>query len=186
MNILRRLWFIWLYMRRPRWDSGLTPPELTEFLHNRPPGRVIDLGCGTGTNVLTLAARGWQATGVDFVPAAIRQARAKVRQSGLTVQFIQADVSRLPPGLASFDLVLDIGCFHGLEPAARSMYLDQLDQILRPDGIWFLYAFLSEKSTPGLASADLERILARFHLLSRQNGTDRGQQTSAYLILQKS
>ena len=72
------------YFRRPPWDSGITPPELLEYLESRPAaGRAIDLGCGTGTNVITMARMGWQVTGVDFVPKAIDLAREKARKAGL-------------------------------------------------------------------------------------------------------
>ena len=40
------------------WDSGITPPEIMEILAELPPGAALDLGCGTGTVLRRLAARG--------------------------------------------------------------------------------------------------------------------------------
>ena len=73
--MFRRLAFNIWYFRKPPWDSGISPPELLEFIRTRPAGKAIDLGCGTGTNVITLAKAGWQVTGVDFALRAIHMAK---------------------------------------------------------------------------------------------------------------
>ena len=74
-NLLRRLEFQYLYFHRPPWDTGMSPPELMEFIETHEPGRAIDIGCGTGTNVITLAKAGWQVTGVEFAPSSWRNKR---------------------------------------------------------------------------------------------------------------
>ncbi|HZD55845.1 MAG TPA: class I SAM-dependent methyltransferase, partial [Anaerolineales bacterium] len=71
MKILRRIFFNLWYYREPPWDTGISPPELLAFIESHPAGQALDLGCGTGTNVITLARNGWQVTGVDFAPRAI-------------------------------------------------------------------------------------------------------------------
>jgi SAM-dependent methyltransferase len=45
----------------------------------RPLGRALDLGCGRGQYTPQLARRGWQAVGIDYVPAAIEAAAANSR-----------------------------------------------------------------------------------------------------------
>ena len=73
---MRRAFFsLWYLFSKPPWDTGIPAPELVRAIANRPPGRALDLGCGTGTNVRYLAEHGWQATGLDFAPSAIAQAR---------------------------------------------------------------------------------------------------------------
>ena len=48
-----------------------------------PPGRALDVGCGTGRDACYLAGRGWQVTGVDIVAAAIGRARRRAAASGV-------------------------------------------------------------------------------------------------------
>lgn len=193
--ILRRLRFAWMYLRRPPWDSGITPPELFNYIANHPPGRAIDLGCGTGTNVITLAQNDWRVTGVDFVPKAIRTAKRKLALSkveGIKNANIQADlhvgdVTNLRGITGPFDLALDIGCFHGVDN--KSAYLDELDRLLAPSGHWLMYGFFKPASPlagPEPAEAALDLVHARgFSLLSRTDGFDRGDRPSAWFLFQK-
>ncbi len=50
-------------------------------------GRVLDVGCGTGENVLFLAWRGYPTVGIDISPTAIERARAKAVERGITATF---------------------------------------------------------------------------------------------------
>ena len=183
-----RLRFILRYLRRPRWDSGITPPELHAYMQSHPPGRAIDLGCGTGTNVVALAQRGWQATGVDFVPRAISIAKRKIKKANLRADLRVGDVTNLRGIEGPFDLALDIGCFHGVDDKAA--YLRELDRLLAPGGHWLMYGFFkpdSHQPGPGLAAPDLDLIHARgLSLLSRADGFDKRERPSAWFLFQKS
>jgi cyclopropane fatty-acyl-phospholipid synthase-like methyltransferase len=159
------------------------------FLSEHPPGRAIDLGCGTGTNVITLAERGWQVVGVDFAPSAIRRARRKIQRAGLDARVLVGDVTRLDGIRGPFDFALDLGCFHGLAPADKKSYLTRLEELLATNGYWMLYGRLMTdppEARFGLTSGDLDLIQSRFRLVSRQDGFNRSrQQPAAYLLLQK-
>jgi cyclopropane fatty-acyl-phospholipid synthase-like methyltransferase len=187
--MLRRFFFNLRYLHCPPWDTGIVPPEIEALLTELPPGRALDLGCGTGTSSLALAKAGWQVTGVDFAARAIRKARQKAARASLKVDFHTGDVTRLDGIRGPFELALDIGCFHSLTPVGKQDYLSRLEALLTPGGHWFLYAFLSPgqpaPSNPAVCPADLERILAQFTLLSHQDGLDRNR-PSAYFLLRKS
>jgi SAM-dependent methyltransferase len=90
-----------------------------EAERSRPLGRALDLGCGRGQYTPELARRGWQAVGIDYVPAAIQAAAAKSRGvAGLS--YVVGDVTRLPSAqLGTFGFFLDIGCFQGLDAGQR-------------------------------------------------------------------
>ncbi len=159
----RRLFFELSYLlRRSPWDTGLSPPELLEFIESHPPGRALDLGCGTGTNLLTLAQHGWQVTGIDVSSLAICRARRKARRAGLRLDVRQGDASDLSHLSPPFDLALDIGCYHGLSPAQQSRYADGLSRLVRPGGTFLLYGFEHHPSTPPQAWLTEEALSQRF------------------------
>ncbi len=182
--MLRKLFFnLWYYLRPP-WDTGITPPEVMSFIENHPPGRFLDLGCGTGTNVVTLARHGWEACGVDFVPRAIRIARRRARQAQVKVQFYVEDVTQLESITGKFDLILDMGCFHSLSPQGRLRYLDHLEDLLAPGGTYLLYVFFNTDPVTtgsGVTEADIEFISRRLKMIAREDSTERGMRPSAWL-----
>jgi len=187
--MLRRLVFNIWYLRKPPWDSGISPPELLEFIQSRPAGKAIDLGCGTGTNIITLAKAGWQVTGVDFASRAIRIAKTKLKRDNIKADLRVRDVTKLDDITERYDLALDIGCFHNLSQEGKLDYLDQLDRILAPNGFWLMYGFFAPtppQSGPGLVEAEIDTISARFTLCSRQNGFDRHERASAWFLFQNS
>ena len=186
--MFRRLHFQYMYFRQPPWDTGVSPPELLEFIKNNKPGRALDMGCGTGTNVITLAKAGWKVVGVDFAPRAIKLAKQKIRQAGVHAELVIGDVTNLRGIAGHFDLALDLGCFHGISKEGREKYLDQLDGLLASNGFWLLYAFLTPgtpRSGHGLDEAEIALISARFLLVSRRDGLDKRERQSAWFLFQK-
>lgn len=185
MTFFRRFTFDLRYLRRPPWDSGIVPPEVDEFIREHPPGKALDLGCGTGTSSLALARAGWTVTGVDFVQRAIQIARQKARRAGLTIDFQMDDVLHLQLSPVSFSLILDIGCFHGLPRSGKTAYLQQLDRLLSTGATWLLYGFFknNESPGPGLTPADLKSI--SLTLTKRQDGFDKKARPSAWFWFQK-
>jgi SAM-dependent methyltransferase len=149
---------MWRYLRGDApWDSGVVPPEIVAWVESAEandirPGRALDIGCGTGTTSIYLASHGWDAVGVDFAPNAIRRAWRKAqRPLAGTARFHTADVSR-PDFLANvepFDLLVDVGCLHGLGAAQRSGYAANVTRLARPGATFLLYAFMPGLSRDG-------------------------------------
>ncbi len=176
-----------MYFRKPSWDTGISPPELLEFIAAHPPGRALDLGCGTGTNLIALAKNGWQATGIDFAYRAIRQARQKASRAGVQVDLHIGDVTWLEGISAPFDLILDIGCFHNLGASQRKAYIDNLERYLAPGGSFLLYAFFRSpgESQRGIQAGDIETLCSRLRLVNRKDGSERGRLPSTWLTFQR-
>lgn len=130
-------------IQSPRWDTGITPPEVQSILSGLPPGQALDMGCGTGTNGVYLAKLGWQVVGIDFAGRAVRSARLRARAAGVETRtnFMQADITRLSPDrLPPSQFVLDIGCFHGLSEPGRRNYRVLVASALEAGSLYMLYA----------------------------------------------
>jgi SAM-dependent methyltransferase len=117
-------------------DQARTLQDLLHFDTAYPAGsRVLEAGCGTGAQTVTLARNspGALLTSVDLSPSSLEEARARVAAAGLTnVQFRQADVYALPFADGQFDRVFV--CFV-LEHLARpDAALAELRRVLRPGG----------------------------------------------------
>jgi SAM-dependent methyltransferase len=82
--------------------------------HGPPYGPALDLGCGSGIWAVRLAERGWQVTGVDFVPKALRRARERARRAGVDLRLVEGDVTKLRATAvgSGFPFLLDFGVFH--------------------------------------------------------------------------
>jgi SAM-dependent methyltransferase len=156
------------------WDGhpqSTTLQELIEGTETLPLGSALDVGCGTGDTSIYLAQRGWQVTGVDFVPKALDRARAKARAADVMVNFVQGDVTHLSQaGIGSgFQLIVDNGCFHGMSDADRDLYVQEISTAATPGARLFMVAFKpSGRFGPaGVDQAEIEhRFTPRWALLS--------------------
>jgi SAM-dependent methyltransferase len=108
---------------------------------SRPPGRALDLGCGRGLYTPELARRGWEAVGIDQVPAAIEAAQAKSRGvNGLS--YLVGDVTQLSSArLGTFDFFLDIGCFQGLDAGQRLAQAKGVSALASPGATLLMLSF---------------------------------------------
>lgn len=177
--------FRWRYrLRQTPWDTQVTPPEVMDFIARTPPGKALDLGCGTGTNAVTLAEAGWRVTGVDFIPEAILAARSKAARSGFAIDFLVASVTDLSAVSGPFDYVLDIGCLHALKAEDRMRYAGNLSRLLRPQAWYMLYAWLPRQRSgrgAGISSNEVESLLESDLCLVRTAiGEERGNPSAWY------
>ncbi len=186
-NFSKRLKFNISYLLgNTPWDSGISPPELYDFIAAHPAGRALDIGCGTGTNIITLINAGWQAEGFDFAPRALQIARQKLKKAGIQANIFKDDATQMKNVNPPYDLALDLGCFHGIENKAD--YLTQLTRILAPGGYWLMYGFFKQDAAqpgPGLVPSDLDLIQRHsLRITSRKDGWDKRERPSAWFLWQ--
>lgn len=176
------LWWQLAYMIgfKP-WDSGISPPELVSVVEGPdalPPGRALDLGCGTGTNVVYLAQHGWDATGVDLVGRALRRARERASGAGVSPRFIAGDVTRLDElevG-SGYSLLFDLGCFHSIPGAHRDAYAKGATVAAADGATLLLFGFAPGAMRPGPRGVTADELRQRFEgweMVEASRGTDR-------------
>jgi SAM-dependent methyltransferase len=169
------------------WDTGISPPELLQAITGESalvPGYMLDIGCGTGTNCITLATLGWQTTGLDFVDSAITMAQEKadtlsqeiINAHGST-RFFQADVTQWePPDAHQYSLLLDIGCLNGIPPHRRPDYVRVASTAAAPHALFLLYAHLPRSDDErrfGCTPDEIDDLFKSTFILDRREmGTD--------------
>jgi SAM-dependent methyltransferase len=157
-------------------DSIAARLDREEAERGRPPGRVLDLGCGRGQYAAELARRGWQVVGVDNVPKAVAAARRK----GIPgARFEVADVTALEPAaLGTFDLFLDIGCFQHLDAEQRGAAGRGVTALAEPGATVLMMEF--SRRTPissfagGVSADEVAAALPAWDMLSVEDAETAG------------
>jgi SAM-dependent methyltransferase len=137
------------------------------------PGRLLDLGCGTGAQTVAFREAGWEVTGVDASEDMLRRARSR----GL--QVVEADVSALPFDDDAFEAVVSLWTHTDVDDFASA--IGEVGRVLRPGGP-FVYVgvhpcfvgphsrFIHAEGVPTLHSGYLEQ--GRYGLEAPGVGTE--------------
>lgn len=129
------------------WNFETPPDVLVELVDSGKvkPCKIIDLGCGTGNYAIYLASRGFDVTGIDISPAAIKIAKENAKKKGIACNFLVADVlGDLCEVKEKFDFAFDWELLHHIFPEQRMMYVENVYKLLNPGGVYLSVCF-SEK-----------------------------------------
>ena len=129
------------------WNSETPPDVLVQLVQDGKvrPCRTIDLGCGAGNYAIYLAGLGFDVTGVDSSPAAIKIAQKNAQKRGVRCRFIVADLlGDMHEVTDTFDFAYDWEVLHHVFPEDRGAYIRNVYNILRPGATYFSVCF-SEK-----------------------------------------
>jgi len=110
---------------------------LAEICSEREPGKALDLGCGAGIDSVFLARQGWDVTSLDFIPRALEFTQRRADEAGVRVTPVEADITDWEPP-QQYDLVLDHGLLHNMDPVRFRNYRDCLLKALADDGDFIL------------------------------------------------
>jgi SAM-dependent methyltransferase len=127
------------------WDRRRPMSDLVELVEGPsppPPGRALDIGCGTGTDSIYVAQHGWAVIGVDMVPRALAIAHRRADEAGVSLRFVEGDVTRLSDfGVGEgYTLLVDFGCFHTIPPDRRDAYVESVSKVAAPGSTFLLSA----------------------------------------------
>jgi trans-aconitate methyltransferase len=180
-----------------RWEKGGPSPGLVDFLAAHPelrggdalvaaaPGSgqkmgasatMVSLptptvcvpGCGTGHDVREFARAGFDASGFDIAPSAIRLSQAKTMAAGLKARFQLADFLHDEPP-QKFDWLFEHTLFCVIQPQERDDYVRAVLKWLKPDGQYLAVNYLipDEDGPPfGTTRDELwRRFSAEFNLV---------------------
>lgn len=132
-----------MYRRGAPWESG-PRRELVELIESGriPPGRAIDLGCGTGSDSIFLAEHGFDVTGVDLSPVAIEKAQRAAEAAGRQPRFVAADLLALPPDVQGpFDFLFDGGTLDDFPPRLRPDAAKVITRLAAPGAQFLMWCF---------------------------------------------
>jgi ubiquinone/menaquinone biosynthesis C-methylase UbiE len=103
-------------------------------------GRMIDLGCGTGTFVIAVKRRypGIDVVGLDPDTSVLERAAAKARRAGVDVAFVCGSATAVPMPDATFDRATSSLMFHHLPAAQKEKAAGEVDRLLVRDGEFHL------------------------------------------------
>jgi len=148
-----------IYEGNPPWDIGKPQPPFVSVA-DQVISPVLDAGCGTGNTALFFAAMGHQVTGIDFVEEAIRRARSKAAERGLSAEFLVKDAMTLNGWERRFASVIDSGLFHVYSGDEQRRYVQGLANVVQPGGRLFLFTFTEEAPEGGVSRQQLYEIFA--------------------------
>jgi len=131
------------------WNIETPPDVLVELVESGKvkPCKTIDLGCGTGNYAIYLASIGFEVTGIDVSPTAIKIAKENAKKKGVKCDFLVTDVlGNLDEVKETFDFAYDWELLHHIFPEQRKKYVENVHRILNPKGKYLSVCF-SEKDS---------------------------------------
>jgi SAM-dependent methyltransferase len=146
------------------WDTGKPSPELMRCVEEIGliEGRVLEVGCGSGTNAIWMAEGGLDVVALDIAPTVIAMAREKAEKAGVTgLEIVEGDFfAETPYGGGGFDFVFDRGAYHHHgDDAFRRAFAEAVHHALKPGGYWLTLCGSADDTDPGgpprLTAADI-------------------------------
>jgi 2-polyprenyl-3-methyl-5-hydroxy-6-metoxy-1,4-benzoquinol methylase len=126
------------------WNSETPPDAIVRLVQDGiiRPCKTVDLGCGAGNYAIYLAGLGFEVTGIDSSPTAIRIAREHASQRGARCRFVVADLlSDIHEVADTFDFAFDWEFLHHIFPEDREAYIRNVHTITNPGATYFSACF---------------------------------------------
>ena len=141
------------------WDRGGVPEQVREFVAQSQARTVLIPGCGAGYELVYFSEAGWDATAIDFSPAAVERARAITGQWSDRV--VEADFFAYEPAVR-LDMIYERAFLCALPRAIWPQVARRWAQLLPPGGLLAGFFFFDDapKGPPfGISHAELDQLL---------------------------
>lgn len=96
--------------------------------------RILEVGCGSGSNLWFAAREGFQVAGIDGSTSAITYARNRFDEESLNGDFRLGDFTQLPFDSEYFDLVIDRCAITCCDISATKKAVEEVRRVLHPEG----------------------------------------------------
>lgn len=152
-------------------DTETKNALIEKLLKGQRVNTVLDMTCGTGSQVFYLADRGYKVVGSDFSPALIKNARSKAHKLGKDITFIDGDMRDLY--VEKFDAVITI--FNAVGHLTKSDFEKALQNIhanLKNGGVYIFDIFNLQAITDNIINdfkMDIESIVNGIKIRNIQN-----------------
>lgn len=123
------------------WDTGVPSPELIRVIESGDfeGKRVLEFGCGSGTNSLELARRGYSVTAVDLAELPIQRAKERAQRADVRINFRVGDFTHMDLG-GPYDCLFDLSVYDGIRSRDLLGFLRALQRASRPGTRWLSLA----------------------------------------------
>ncbi len=150
------------------WELGRPKDVVVELMESglisKKGSRVLDIGCGAGSNTVFISGAGYNVIGLDFAALALKHSVKLAEDNSFEIPFTAADAAALPFRASVFDLIIDLGCFHCMAEERRGDYIEEVSRVIRPGGLIQLTCFNKKGEPPEVASgfdeADIEALFS--------------------------
>ena len=140
------------------WDRGGVPQQLRAFVESQPgPLRTLIPGCGSAYELKFMSDAGWDATAIDFSPAAVAAARAAVGAWGERV--VEADFFTWTPA-RPLELIYERAFLCALPRSQWDRVAARWAELLAPGKLLAGYFFFDEAAKGPPFGIDAERLEA--------------------------
>jgi SAM-dependent methyltransferase len=126
------------------WNYETPPDALVSLVKSGKvsPCKTIDLGCGSGNYAMYLAGLGFDVTGIDSSPTAIKIATENAKKRGVLCRFITGDLlGDLHEVRGKFDFGFDWELLHTIYPEDRAAYVRNLCRLLNTGARYLSVSF---------------------------------------------
>jgi SAM-dependent methyltransferase len=148
------------------WEKGEPSPGLVDFLGAHPDlprGSVLVPGCGTGHDARQWAKAGFEVTGLDLAPSAIRLAKERTATVGLKAEFHPGNFLEDEP-FAQFDWIFEHTLFCAIDLARRDEYVPAVLRWLKPNGQFLAVHYMIRDTEGPPFGVVQQELMERFSL----------------------